>query len=463
MRLRTIIGALAATACAAAALLLTPQTPDGPLPFIGWTVRLADAGLALVEVECAVAGSLGGTFPFIPPVTGTGAPLDPIGLAAFDRTGGSLPIRKTARGWEVDNGGADFTIRYEVSLTIEDRYSPEVRGMISRIRGDRSRLMGRDLFLIPGRPAAAGVLIDHRLHEGGATASSSPAVGGRVIVENPDDLPSSLVVSGDYRVHTATVRGTRLVLAVGGRWRFEDRELLGVIADIADVEIGIFGASPFERHLFVCDPNPVRGGKGFDYYGLHFGATVLLLLDPAMDRSALLDDPMAIVAHELLHAWNGELLRPRDDSALWFTEGVTVWCSYMVLRRAGIITPGQHEAIRRRIGERLQANPYRGAVPLCEAGNGDLADKEMVGLLYDGGLAAAEELDRRIAECSGGRRGLADVLRRLYEAYPLGAEIGDGEIAEAASAVAGCDLGGFISRLVRDPAGLPPVPINPLD
>lgn len=454
MRSRWLTGSFAATACVAAVLLLTPGPPEGAPPFLGWTVRMKDADLALVEVECDVTGERAGTFLFTPPETGTGRPLEPIGLAAFDRSGAELGVRRVGEGWEVDAGGTDFTIRYEVVLTIEDRYSPEVRGMISRIAADRSRLMGRDLFLIPGRSVAGGMLVDHHLHGGGAVASAWPSVGGRVIIPDRRDLCSALVVSGDYRIHTAVVRGVELVLAVGGRWRFEDRELLRVIADIAEAEIGIFGSSPFERHLFVCDPNPVRGGRGFDYYGLHFGATVVLLLDQSMDRSALLDNPMAIVAHELLHTWNGEILRPIDDSALWFTEGVTVWCSYRVLRETGILTRGQYEAIRTKIGERLEANRYNGTVPLREAGNGDLADKDMVGLLYDGGLFAAEELDRRIMSESGGERGLADVLRRLYESHPEGASIGEDEIAAAVSAVAGRDLAGFIAGLVREPRRL---------
>lgn len=451
MRSRWLLCSSVATACLAAIMLMIPRAPAGPLPFLGWTVRMQNADLALVEVECAVTGVIEGAFSFYPPLTGTGGPLEPIGLSARDRSGAPIEIRAAAEGWEIESGGADFTLRYEVVLTIEDRYCPEVRGMISRIAPDRSRLMGRDLFLIPGRVVAPGMVVDHFLHPGGATASPWPGVGTRVIVPGPDDLPSTLVASGGYRVRTARTGGVELVLAVGGRWRFDDDELLRVITDIAAAELSIFGSSPFDRHLFVCDPNPVRGGMRFDHYGLHFGSTVLLLLDPGIDRSALLDEPMAIVAHELLHAWNGETLRPRDDSVLWFTEGVTVWCSYLVLREAGIITDSQYEAVRRRIGGRLEKNRYLGTVPLREAGNADLADKEMVGLLYDGGMAVAEAIDRRIRLESGGLRGLTDVLRDLYRLFPDGAEIGEAEIAAAVSSAAGLDLSGFVRGLVHEP------------
>ncbi|MDD3642623.1 MAG: hypothetical protein PHQ19_04070, partial [Candidatus Krumholzibacteria bacterium] len=87
MRSRSIIGAFAATACTAAVLLLMPDAPAGTLPFLHWRVGVKDAALALVEVECAVTGDLASTFPLFPSMTGTGEPLDPIGLAAYDREG----------------------------------------------------------------------------------------------------------------------------------------------------------------------------------------------------------------------------------------------------------------------------------------------------------------------------------------------------------------------------------------
>ena len=164
--------------------------------------------------------------------------------------------------------------------------------------------------------------------------------------------------------------------------------------------------------LVIVDRNPVRGGKGFGYYGVHFGGTILLLLDPSIDRSSLYDVPMSIVAHEFFHNWNGEALRPVDDSFMWFTEGATVLVSYQVLLRAGIIDRRQYSLTEKAILERLWENPLRGDVSLTHAGNGDLTDRDMVDLLYDGGFAASLALDRKIASLTGGRSGIADVIAK---------------------------------------------------
>ena len=456
MRVKQRPAAIIALAAAVAVLALLVGAPMVPArsapPFLSWTVRIKDASLALIEVEGAVSGVLDRTFTFIAPAPEGGRALQPLGIAAFDRYGRPLEVGGAGGRWDVAAGGSDFIIRYEASLIIEDRYSPEVRGMLSRIGERRSRLMGRDCFLIPQREVAPGIIVDVDLHPGAQVASAWESVGNRIVVPGADDLPATFIVTGDYRFFSESVCGVRLVLALGGNWRFEDRELLAVVTDVASAGIGLFGSSPYKKHLFVCDPNPVRGGRGFDYYGAHFSATVLLLLDPRMDRSALFDGPMALVAHEFIHAWNGDAVRPADDSVLWFTEGATVYCSHLVLRLAGIISEEQQAAIRARIGERFARNPYRGAVALAEAGNSDLGDKDMVNLLYDGGMLAAEALDLRIALETGARGGLIDVVRLLYETHPYGTRVGEREIAAAASRVAGCDLAEFIRRLVREPA-----------
>ena len=56
------------------------------------------------------------------------------------------------------------------------------------------------------------------------------------------------------------------------------------------------------------------GGDRFDYYGIHYGGSMILLLDRRLDRSELMDTPMAIIAHEFFHNWNGEALGPPATS-----------------------------------------------------------------------------------------------------------------------------------------------------
>ena len=423
-------------------------TPD---PAIHWTVRIKDSSLNVVTVEGKVFGRTGRKFVFSAVEKDTGGRLEPIGMEACGPEGRPLGITVTANGWEVACGNDDFTVRYDIVLTIEDRYSPEVRDMLSHLGADRSRLMGRDLFIQPAHPVAGGVLIDIDLHGGDRIGSPWETVGTRMIVPSVSELPMTFVAVGGYRFFEMAVSGVRLVLALGGRWDFEDREFLETVRSIVAEEIAMFGSSPRDRHLVICDHNPVKGGRGFDYYGVHFGGTVLLFLDPAIDRSALYGVPMSIIAHEFFHNWNGETLRPADDSFMWFTEGATVYFSYRVLLKVGIINGLQYDAAGSAITGRYEKNALRGSVHLSMAGNGDLSDREMVNLLYDGGFLAARAIDKKISSLTGGGSGLIDVIKWLYREYPDGREIGTGDLNAAILAEIGIDLSSFIEELLADP------------
>ncbi|HVO77209.1 MAG TPA: M1 family aminopeptidase, partial [Candidatus Bathyarchaeia archaeon] len=187
-------------------------------------------------------------------------------------------------------------------------------------------------------------------------------------------------------------------------------------------------------------------------YGIHYGGSMMLLLDGELDRSELMDTPMAIVAHEFLHNWNGEALEPAGSGFLWFTEGVTSFCSYYVLREARIITTTQYEARRLAIYERYHANPYASKVSIGEAANNDMRDKNMVSLLYDGGFLAARALDERLRAESGGTVTLVEVLKRMYGDAHGGGKVDETSFLAAARELTGSDLSGFLHDLVHSPA-----------
>ena len=445
------IVAIALFAASLVVVLMAVPKSGTPDPALAWSVRLKDAGLNVVTVEGKVFGRTGRKFTFSAVKTESGRRLEPIGMEAFAPDGRPLGITAMPEGWEIACDGDDFTIRYDVVMTIEDRYSPEVRGMLSHLGPGRSRLMGRDLFIQPAHLVAGGVLVDIDLHEGDRIGSPWETVGTRMIVPSVSELPMTLVAAGDYRFLEMSVMGVSLVLAIGGEWSFRDDELFETVQSIVSEEIAMFDSSPRDRHLVICDDNPVKGGRGFDYYGVHFGGTVLLFLDPAIDRSELYGAPMSIIAHEFFHNWNGEALQPVDDSFMWFTEGATVYFSYRVLLKAGIINDLQYDAAESAIIGRCRENALRGSVNLSMAGNSDLSDREMVILLYDGGFLAARAIDERISSITGGGSGLIDVIRRLYREDPDGREIGVDDLNAAILAETGVDLSVFIEELLADP------------
>jgi predicted metalloprotease with PDZ domain len=424
---------------------------EGGKPFLLYSLVLADAHLKVVHVRGAVFGIRAERAPFRAFAGSKGKMLDPIGFRASDRRGKPLAVRAGDGRWTVENGGRDFTIEYDVVLTIEDRYSADVRDMMTCIGDDRSRILGRDVFLIPELNVANGVLVDVAMLPGWNLSASSPHVRDRVIVPDCAELPFTLLVSGNFRNLERIVAGTEITLAIADSWSFTDAAFFDVVCRIVAEEISLFGASPRSRYLFVCDENPVMGGDRFDYYGIHYGGSMILLLDRRLDRSELMDTPMAIIAHEFFHNWNGEVLGPAGKEFLWFTEGVTNYYAYQVLRDARVITDGQYDFRRRSIGKRYRENPYAKSVSVGEAANSDMRDKDMVNLLYDGGFLAAEALDARLQAETGGKVALIGVLAYMYENAGRGSVVDESSFLRAASVLGGGDLSAYLNDLVHTP------------
>ena len=429
-----------------------PLAKDTPPPFLSYSVALKDHDLRLLHVTGTVCGAglrAVALRRIVPPGE---VSFEPLALAAADARGRALRVRQGGGAWIVENRGRDFIFEYDVVLRIKDRSSLDVRSMITILDDDRARLLSRDLLLVPETEIADGIVLDVALAPGWGLEASSPTVGRRIIVPDFEELPETMAVSGAYRCLSATVGGADLVLAVAGSWRFHDNQFLDVVRRIVARELALFGSPLRPRYLFVLDSNPVRGGGRFDYYGLHQGGSMLLLLDRRLDRSELLDTPMAIVAHEFFHNWNGDALKPASDAFLWFTEGVTAYYSYRVLLDAGIITEGQYNGRLGAIEQRYLGNALVATVAIGSSGNADMRDKNMVSLLYDGGLLAARAIDDRIAEDTHGRVRLIDVLKKMYVNADGHGAIDEATFVSAAQELGEADLTAFLRELIHTPA-----------
>jgi len=427
-------------------------------PFILYSLTLADARLSVVHVCGTIVGSAARMASLRAFAGVDGTRLEPIGFTAAGPDGEKLDARIADGAWVVENGGRDFTFEYDVALTIENRYSPDVRGMMTFLGDDRCRILGKDVLLIPEIPVASGIMVDVSMRPQWRLSASSPHVRNRVVVPDLAELPFTMTVSGEYRIFGRSIGGSEIVLAIAGSWSFSDEEFFDVVCRIVSEEISLFGSCPRARYLIVCDGNPVMGGSRFDYYGIHYGGSMILLLDRRLDRSELMDTPMAIIAHEFFHNWNGEALGAAGRGFLWFTEGVTNYISYHVLREANVITHNQWESRRCAISERYHANPYAKRVTIGEAGNNDMGDKDMINLLYDGGFLAAEALDARLRGDTGGRVTLIDVLKRMYENARGSRTADEDSFLAAASQLGADDLAGYVRALVHT---LEPKPLAP--
>ncbi|MBN2070197.1 MAG: hypothetical protein JW814_01980 [Candidatus Krumholzibacteriota bacterium] len=451
IRIKTIIFPLVFTSALSAAVPLLVSGAR-PLPFLEYSIEMKDPRLDLITVTGTMRGLLGEeTRLKISPDNG-GGKLDPIGFAACGTDRSPMEAKREGDIWIIGSGGKELTFSYDVVLTVEDRYLPEIRGMMTLVDSERSRITGRDIFLVPADEVSGGIIIDIGLFPDRELRATCLSNGNRLIVPEASSLDVMLAVSGEYRYSEARIADTDLVLAIAGEWAFDDGEFFDVVKNIVGREIDMFGSSPRKKYLFVCDRNPVRGSKGYDFYGVHYGGGMLLLFDSKIDRSQLYGTPMAIISHEFFHNWNGEFLAPASDSFSWFTEGATVFYSYQVLLQERIISEEQYLEKRRVIEQRYFDNPELACVPIGDACNSDLSDKDMVNMLYDGGFLAAEAIDGWILEKSGGKYHLIDIMRSIYQKNPGGVVIDEEYLCLSIGEVVGSDISPFIRELIHTSA-----------
>ncbi|WP_201978462.1 M61 family metallopeptidase [Hymenobacter rubidus] len=117
------------------------------------------------------------------------------------------------------------------------------------------------------------------------------------------------------------------------------------IQKVVKEEKAIFGELPtfdFARYTFIANYLSQATGDGME----HRNSTSVTSPRPLRDEDATRN--LGTVAHEFIHAWNVERLRPKDlepfdfqrvnmSDALWFAEGFTQYYGRLALRRAKLI------------------------------------------------------------------------------------------------------------------------------
>ena len=174
-----------------------------------------------------------------------------------------------------------------------------------------------------------------------------------------DELVDSPVEAGTHSVVTFQAGGKPHAIALWGRAPAEPTErLAGDVRRIAAHFAEMMGGLPYDRYLFVV--HLTANGRG----GLEHGASSTLHVKrTGFFPADAYRETLALVAHELFHAWNVKGLRPaalvpydysreQYTRLLWWFEGVTSYYDELALVRTGLADPGRY---LKHVGEQLTA------------------------------------------------------------------------------------------------------------
>lgn len=236
--------------------------------------------------------------------------------------------------------------------------------------------------------------------------------------------------------------------------------LTQILQRLVQVEDNRMGGPLYLRYIFFFD---VEGGGG----GLEHRDSARLVYWP-QETSAQF---AALAAHEFFHLWNVKRIRPRElgpfnyihpprTSCLWFAEGVTDYCAWLAILRAGLITPKQFldhwlQEIKSYLSNpaRLLVSASEASLRVWEGGHSD----GFGGLsYYQKGALIGLCLDLTLRHITQNRCTIWDVLRLLLQRYaPPNPGYTDADLRAAFNAVAGKDISAVYDRMVHSTQEMP--------
>ncbi|MCL4222672.1 MAG: PDZ domain-containing protein [Phycisphaerales bacterium] len=393
-------------------------------------------------------------------------------LVARTADGRELPSSKTDKStWVIQTGAAegaatDLSIEYEI-------YANELSLRTRHVDASHAFINGATVFMLfPPRRQEPLTLRVQAPAGWQVSCGLQAAEDGLLLAPDYDMLVDSPLEIGRHARLQFQVAGVPHEIAVWGEGRWDAERLRRDFADIVREQASIFGDLPYDNYVFLLHVQPGIGG-GTE----HYNSTILQTRPSSFDTPDAYRDFLGLVSHEFFHTWNVKRFRPagihRYDysnenytRSLWVAEGTTSYYDDLTLARVGLIDIREYmkrlgssiEGLRSRPGERVQSledSSFDAWIKFNRPG----PDRDNTTVSFYGkGALASLVLDMELRRSTGNARSLDDVMRTLYQRFPLG---GPGftpeDLVSIASQIAGTDMGPVFAAHVR---GTEPLPLE---
>ncbi|GHB95111.1 hypothetical protein [Thermomonas carbonis] len=366
------------------------------------------------------------------------------GLRAADAKGATLALKDRGAGDFGIAGGQRIRLSYTVRLE-HDKY-PWPAGMeeVSYRTDEGMMATGAALFFADGdAPVQAPIEVDFDLPRGwqARTPWTSAGDGDRFRVDSRRELISNALFLGTAHAETFDAGGVELTLVLGERYR----RSLPLFVDLLSTQLAsyaeLFGGPPLSRRYLIII-NEHASGDG----GAFASSFSQFVQGDADERNRVIWG--YVMAHELLHFWNGLSIVPADHREEWFKEGVTDYLTIVTLARNGwldenLLFKRLENVPRRYLIARYAQNLQ---MSVRDAGKDKQPNRQLV---YGGGSLAALALDVALRERSGDRVGLPEFMRALHAEFGKpGKTYALADLERIAKALTGSDFSGFFAGTV---------------
>jgi predicted metalloprotease with PDZ domain len=384
-------------------------------------------------------------------------------LTAKGKNGRQLAVEKVAKNiWRLtfkENSLSSLSIHYRV-------YAHELTVRTSHLDASHGYGNGANLFFyVEGRKDEPQEVL-FRLPRGWKTSMALPGKGGVFHAADYDELVDAPFECGTHRTFPFSVQGVPHTLALWGGGNEEPKRLVKDLKRLVREAAALFGGLPYPRYLFLV--HLATGARG----GLEHRASQSVALDPhAFRPEKSYRDALLLFAHELFHAWNVKRIRPESfgpfdygrevhTKDLWALEGITSYYETLLLLRAGLLTEAQAfeqwtthwKDHLETPGRKVQSAEMASFDTWIRFYRPDENSPNVSESYYRRGALLGLALDLTLRRATGGRRGLDDVMCRLFRTCAAkGKGYPEGAIEEASVRVVGARpvIRGFFDRCVR--------------
>ena len=277
----------------------------------------------------------------------------------------------------------------------------------------------------------------------------------RFVCKDQNDLMYAYLVLGEHSERLVkTGAETKIVLALGGRFKGAMDEMERIVGAFLRMYSGIFGGTPKGQLLFVANP---YGKKEYRSGGVSQRSISILIGDTLDEASRGFWLP--VVARLVGYLWNGSYIDIRDgtgaicfrEQEYWFSAGFTQYYSEVVSVRLGLASETDFLRNLERTWEAYLSR--QGELSIHEAGEDKSANRELV---YDGGSLIGAVLDLQIRSLTENRSSLDDVMKQMYREFGLtGIPYTMNDVIRIVSRMTGENFKPFFSKYVTGTEQLP--------
>ena len=387
-------------------------------------------------------------------------------LRVEDTRGGASVTRLDSALWRVVAPGGSFVLRYRLELPVEPEgeraaWKPFLSPTGGLVGGTHS-------FMYVVGETLAPSYVTLELPPGWTIATAlTPTSDARTF-----SAPSTLVLVEspmlvgrlkDWRFTVDAVPHRVVYWSLPDAVPFDSTAVVAAMARLVHEASTLFGRLPYREYVYQLQDGA--------YGALEHPASVTLGA-PSRELAQGLASFLGELAHEYFHTWNLMRIRPaeyRDVSyrtpprsrGLWFSEGLSMFYSDLLRRRAGLPTntPTRAAHLETAIARYLSTpgNARLSAERVSEAEYGDdpaaLGDYSASTHLQ--GELIAAMMDLEIRHATRGRRSMDDVMRLMMERYAADRGFTGRDVERVIAEVCGCNVTAFFDAHVRGGKAIP--------